>query len=222
MASGTSEAFAGVWNALWNSASASALAAGLAGTLAVPVAYLSIRHAARWSRTIERIAYFGYATPPLAVALAFVVFSLNAVPGLYHTLALLVFAYALHFLAEAIGPLRTALYQAPANLEEAARLLGLRPLPAFARVVLPLLRRGAIVGVAFVFLSAMKELPLTFLLSPTGFRTLALGVWMNTNEALFSRAAPYALGIILFSSAFVGLLLVQENQSAESTQKTSR
>lgn len=193
--------------ALWASFSGSAPAAVIAGALAVPLAYLSVRRASATSRALERVAYFGYATPPLAFALALVFFSLHLVPALYQTLFLLVFAYAIHFLAEAIGPIRSALYQAPPRLEEAARALGRTPLRAFGEATLPLLRRGIVVSMAFVFLSAMKELPITFLLSPIGFKTLALRVWGFTSEALFGAAAPYALGIMLFSALFVGLLL---------------
>ena len=151
----------------------------------------------------------GAATVAVAApALAQFNFSFGGSPD--QTLLLLVSAYALHFLAEAIGPLRSALYQAPPRLEEAARSLGRSPVRAFFEATFPLLRRGLLVSVAFVFLSAMKELPLTFLLSPIGFETLALNVWGFTNEALFGAAAPYALTIMAFSALFVGLLLMQE------------
>ena len=195
---------------LWMSVSASAPAAVVAGCLALPLAYLSVRRPSRLSRAMERIAYLGYAVPPLAFALAFIFFTLRTAAPLYQTLGLLVIAYALHFLAEAIGPVRSTLYQAAPQLEEAARLHGRSPLRAFFEVTFPLLRRGVMVSIAFVFLSAMKELPLTFLLSPLGFDTLAMNVWGYANEALFAAAAPYALTIMLFSAAFVGLLLMQE------------
>lgn len=193
--------------ALWDSTRAALPAALLAAALAVPVAYLGVRKPSWPSRLFERIAYLGYATPPLAFALALVVFSLAAAPALYQSLALLVVAYALHFMAEALGPVRSALYQAPPAVEEAARALGRAPVRAFFAATFPFLRRGVGVSVAFVFLSALKELPLTFLLSPLGFRTLAMGVWGAAGEALFSVAAPYALVLILLSSVLVGLLL---------------
>ena len=217
---------AGAWGdlgaALGRSVLASAPAAGVAAVLALPLAYLSVRRPSAASRGLERIAYLGYATPPLAFALALIVFTLATVPAVYQTLGLLVFAYAMHFLAEAIGPVRSALYQAPPRLEEAARGLGRTPLRAFFAATFPLLRGGLLVSVAFVFLSAMKELPLTFLLSPIGFETLALGVWGYSNEALFGRAAPYALAIIAFSAAFVGLLLSQEGEAAQRTGAPAR
>lgn len=200
----------GLPEVLTMSISASAPAALLTAALAVPLAYISVRFPSPLSRGIERIAYFGYATPPLALALAFVFFSLNSAPFLYQTVTLLVIAYSLHFLAEAIGPVRSALYQAPPRIEEAARSLGLPPFEAFMKSTFPLLRNGIIAGAALVFLSCMKELPITFLLSPIGFETLALNVWSYSNEAMFAEAAPFALTILVFSSLFMGILFSRE------------
>lgn len=201
-----------VLGALANSVRASVPAALLAAGLALPLAYLGVRYPSPLSRTLERTAYIGYAVPPLAFALALIFFSLRGLPFLYQTLALLVMAYALYFLAEAIGPIRSALYQAPPQLEEAARSLGYPPAQAFLWVTVPLLRRGLLSGMALVFLSSVKELPLTFLLAPVGYDTLATRIWSFTEEALYAQAAPYALLIVLFSACFVGLLLTQERR----------
>jgi iron(III) transport system permease protein len=199
-----------LFSTLWMSISASAPAAVLTAMMAIPMAYISIRFPSRTSRGLERIAYFGYATPPLALALAFIFFSINTVPWLYQTVTLLVVAYSLHFLAEAMGPVRSALYQAPPRLEEAARSLGLSPFKAFMKSTFPLLRNGIVAGASLVFLSCMKELPIAILLSPIGFETLALNVWSYSNEAMFANAAPFALSILLFSSVFVGILFSRE------------
>lgn len=207
--------------ALWGSVSASAPAAFGAALLALPIAYLSIRHPSASTKLLERTAYFGYATPPLAFALAFIVFTLSTLPFIYQTLALLILAYALHYLAEGLGPIRSALYQAPPRLEEAARALGYGPLAAFFKATFPLLRRGLVVSIAFVFLACMKELPMTFLLSPPGFESLALKVWSYTNEAMFAEVAPYALTLMLFSSAFVGVLLLQEDTHSRNPELRS-
>jgi iron(III) transport system permease protein len=201
-----------LWTALANSAQAAAPTALVATLLALPVTYLAVRFPSKLARFLERTAYLGYATPPLAFALAFVFFSLKGAPFLYQTFGLLVLAYVFHFLAEAIGPIRTALYQAPSRLEEAGRSLGLNPVRSFIRVTFPLLRRGLLASMALVFLSVMKELPLTLLLAPTGYDTLATRIWGFTTEALYAQAAPYALAVVGFSACFVGVLLTQENR----------
>lgn len=213
--------FGDLTSALWGSISASAPAAFGAAVLALPIAYLSIRRPSAGTKLLERTAYFGYATPPLAFALAFIMFTLNTLPFIYQTLFLLITAYALHYLAEGLGPIRSALYQAPPRLEEAARSLGYGPLAAFFKATFPLLRRGLVVSIAFVFLACMKELPMTFLLSPPGFESLALKVWTYANEAMFAEVAPYALTLMLFSSAFVGLLLLQEDTPTRNPQRRS-
>ena len=179
---------------------------------AIYLAYLGVRFPSWSSRLLERTAYLGYATPPLALALAFVFFSLQTLPLLYQTLTLLVIALALHFLAEAIGPIRAALHQVPVRLEEAARGLGISPGAAFVRVTLPLVWRGVVSSLALVFLSSLKELPISFLLSPVGFDTLAKRIWGYTSEAMFAEAAPYALCIVLISSVLAGMVLVRGRQ----------
>jgi len=127
--------------------------------------------------------------------------------NLHQSLGLLVLAYAVHFLAEAIGPLRSALYQVPPRLEETARSLNCGPARTFFTVTLPLVRRGLGVALALVFLSSMKELPLMFWLQPPGFHTLAFNVWDQTNNLNFAQAAPYALCLMAASSVFVAVLL---------------
>lgn len=127
--------------------------------------------------------------------------------NLHLSLTLLVLAYAVHFMAEAIGPIRSALYQVPPRLEETARSLNCGPVRAFLTVTLPLVRRGLLVALALVFLSSMKELPLMFWLQPPGFHTLAFNVWDQTNNLNFTQAAPYALTLTAASLVFVAVLL---------------
>ena len=205
----------GLVNALIGSLSIAIPAGILCAFLAVPFAYVGVRHPSRLSNLLGRVAYIVYAIPPLAFALSLIFFVLNTLTFIYKTLPVLIYACTLHFLAEAIGPVRSSLYQASPNLEEAARSLGYSRLQAFFRALLPILTRGMLTATALVFLATMKELPLTFLLSPAGYETLALNVWSYTSEAMFAEAAPYALAILAFSGIFVGILIRHEEQAQE-------
>jgi iron(III) transport system permease protein len=200
-------------NALFASLSASIPSALVASILAVPVAYMMVRKSNRAVRIFERLVWLGYSIPPLALSLAFIFFSLSAAPWLYHTLALLIIAYSIHFMAEALGPIRTALYQSSPRLEEAARSLGASHWRSFFTITIPLLRNSMVAGAAFVFLSSMKELPMAYILAPIGFETLSVNVWSYTNEAMFAHAAPYALTILVVSGIFVSILFSKEWRS---------
>ncbi|WP_018111540.1 ABC transporter permease [Thermus igniterrae] len=206
------ESLSGLLEALGHSALAAVPAAFLAVGMALPLAYLGVRYPSPASRLLERVAYLGYAVPPLAFALAWIFLSLRTFPFLYGTLPLLVLVLAFHFLAESLGPVRGALYQVPKRLEEAARTLGETPTRAFFRITFPLLWRGAAAGGALAFIGAVKELPLTLLLAPMGYATLATRVFGYTQEAMFAEAAPFALLIALLSAAFVGVLLWSERR----------
>jgi iron(III) transport system permease protein len=168
--------------------------------------FLERRHRSSFGRLVERSAYIGYATPPLALALGFIFFVLRSAPWMYQTAALLVIAYIVHFLAQAVGPIRTSLFLATSRIEEASRSLGHGAFDTLRKVTFPLLRSGLVGAGALVFLSCIKELPLTFLLAPLNFQTLALKVYSYTTEAMFAEAAPHAMAIIVLSVVLVGVL----------------
>lgn len=194
------------------SAMAAFPAAIIAAGFALPVAYLLVRYPSRISTAIERSTYIGYALPPLTLALAMVFFSLNTAFFLYQTLGLLIVTWALASLALAMGPIRSALLQTRANLEEASFSLGHSALSTFWRVVFPRLNRGILAAITLVFLFCMKELPITFLLAPTGYTTLAVTVFSRTSEGLMAEAAPFAAAIVIFSSLSVGMVLNRESK----------
>jgi len=207
-AAGEGEPLRVAFAAAWNSVRVAGLGALIALVAAWPVAVLGVRFPGRGARTLERASYVGYALPGIVVALSLVFFGARYVPALYQTTAMLAFAYAVLFLPQAGGALRASLLQVDPHLEEAAQSLGSSRRRTALRIVLPLVRPGALAGLALVFLTAMKELPATLLLSPTGFSSLATEVWSATNAASFGRAAlPALLLIVLASGPLAALLL---------------
>ncbi|MGE0060092.1 MAG: ABC transporter permease, partial [Dehalococcoidia bacterium] len=195
-----------------NSAQASGAAAALAVGASLPVALLSVRHAGPVSSTIEKLAYAGQSLPGITIALALVFFSANYLNPFYQTLSVLVFAYAIRFLPEALGATRAAMLQVNPHTEEAARGLGAGPFRTFFRVTAPQILPGMSAGGLLVFLTAMKELPITLLLSPIGYDTLATRVWSSTTQAFFTEAALPALMLVAVSAVAVVLLLRREQE----------
>lgn len=200
-----------VMSAAWDSVRGSLPAAVIATALAIPIAMMRARYPSRIAFALERLPFVGYAVPGLAFALSLIMLvTAEATPDwiydrLYQSLPLLVFAYSLHFLAESIGPIRSSFYLVPHSLEEAARMLGRTRLGVFGTVTMPLLSPGIAASTILVFLSCVKELPLTMLLAPMGFESLAMNVWNYSENVEFARAAPFALLIVACSALFIAL-----------------
>ncbi|MFQ5975716.1 MAG: ABC transporter permease [Candidatus Hydrothermarchaeales archaeon] len=201
-----------VWRLGLNSVYVSGLAAIVAVFAALPVAFLSVRFPSRRSDLLERSTYIGFALPGIVVALALVFFGARYLTPLYQSIVMLIFAYVVLFIPQAVGTIRSSLLQVNPRLEEAAESLGSTTWESMHRVTIPLVRPGLLTGSALVFLTTMKELPATLLLAPTGFNTLATRVWSATDNAFFARAAAPALLLVAVSSLSMIIILSQENK----------
>ncbi len=202
-------------DATLNSIGASGLAALFTTIAAVPVAWLVVRQRSRLTIFLERLTYSAFALPGLVIALSLVFLGINHARWLYQTLAMLIIAYAILFIPQAVGTIRTSLMQIHPSLEEVASSLGRRPGAVFLTITLPLLRSGLLSGAGMVFLTAMKELPTTLLLAPLGFKTLATTIWSSISEAFFAAAALPALLIILLSSIPMAFLILHEQKNED-------
>jgi iron(III) transport system permease protein len=202
------------WNEALNSFTASGLAAVAAVLAALPVAILARRYPSHWTRLLERLSFTGNALPGIVIALSLVFFAANYAGPVYQTLALLVFAYVVRFLPQALAGIESSLAGLNPRVEEASRALGRGPLWTTATVTVPLIRSGILAGAALVFLSAMKELPATLLLRPIGFDTLATDIWRFTSVGAYSEAALPALLLIAVSAPFVYLLSARHGPEA--------
>lgn len=195
------EADPGAWlAATGNTVQAAGIGAVVALALALPIGVLAARHSDRVTKSIESAAFISHALPGVVVGLSLVYLGLSIAPALYQTLAMLGFAYAVLFLSNAIGSIRSATAQVSRNLEDVARTLGDRPTTTWWRVTARLSAPGILAGALLVLVTAMKELPATLMLRPTGFETLATEMWTFTTVGSFSQAAPYAFGLVVLAA----------------------
>lgn len=183
-------------------------AVAAAGTtlLAVPAAWLAVRHRGRVATLLERSTYVGSSLPGIVVALALVTIAIRVAPPLYQTGPLLLAGYAILFLPRAVVTVRSALAQAPPVLDAVAHSLGAGTVSTLRRVTLPLIAPGLGAGAALVFLAVVTELTATLLLAPIGTRTLATEFWQQSNSLAYGAAAPYAALMVLISAPATYLL----------------
>ncbi len=205
-------------NAALATAGVALMGAVVALALALPVAALAARYRQRSVRTIETAAYASHALPGVVVGLALVFFTLSVIPVAYQTLATLAFAYAVLFWPKAIGSSRTAIASVSPVLPDVARTLGRRPIAAWLATTARIASPGIAAGGLLVLLTAMKELPATLMLRPTGLDTLATELWSRTEVAAYGAAAPYALALIALAAIPAWLLSTRTGGLAGSAE----
>lgn len=182
----------------------------LAVLTAVVMAWLAWSHEGVFGNISRNLSLLTYSFPPVALALGFLT------AGRYLSLSLsfvaLFLALSIHFVAEAVNPIRSGLSALSPQIVEAARTLGCSEAGSVLQVVLPLLRRPVGFAMVLVFLEVLKELPLTLILAPPGMSTLATELWALSSEALFAQGAPFAMVLLLISGVLAATLSIAQRR----------
>lgn len=196
-----------------NTVSVSLAAAVVAVAVVLPVAYLTTRYRSRVGGAANTLVVAGFALPGLVVALALVFWVLgsDAWSGLYQTVPVLIFAYVVHFGAQAMRAGQVTVGSVPSRLDDAARVLGARRPRRFRTVDVPLMLPGLAAAGGLVLLSSMKELPATLLLAPPGFDTLATKLWSANESRYFAEVGLAGLVLVALSGALTWLLVLRHH-----------
>ncbi|MGB0630666.1 MAG: ABC transporter permease [Alphaproteobacteria bacterium] len=195
-----------------NSILLAALAAGIAAMVGLFLAYAVRMRKSRVLTLLARFASLGYAVPGAVLAIGILFpFGLfdNALDGfmrgtfgvstgllLSGTIAALLFAYVVRFLALAYGTLEAGLGRVTPHMDDAARTLKHGPAKALIKVNLPIIRGSIMTAAILIFVDSMKELPATLLLRPFNFDTLATYVYQFASDELLEECALGALTIV--------------------------
>jgi iron(III) transport system permease protein len=198
-----------VGDAAVNTALLAALAAVLVLALSLAFALLARRTGQdRGVLAAGFAAGLGYAVPGtvLAVGAMWLLVALErALPGLALSTSVLgvLLALSARFFRVGYEATESAFQALRPSLLESARLLGVPARERFRRISLPLLRPGLLAAGLLVLVETVKELPVTLMLRPFGWDTLAVRVYGFTSEGLWAQAAWPALWLCV-----VGLLPV--------------
>ena len=119
------------------------------------------------------------------------------------TIAALVFAYIVRFLAVSLNAVESSLSKIKPNLDDAARSLGYSPMQTLVTVHTPMMTGGLLTAIMLVFVDVMKELPATIIIRPFNFDTLAVRTYQLASDERLAEASGPALAIVL-----VGMLPV--------------
>ena len=195
-----------------NSIGLSALAAVLAVLVGIFMAYGARLHGGRLLKILVRIAAMGYAVPGAVLAVGVIIalagfdnrldaflrtnFGISVGLLLSGSIAAVTFGYLVRFLALSFGTVEASLGKITPSMDGAARSLGLSAGKTLLRVHVPLMRASVLTALMLVFVDCMKELPMTVILRPFNFQTLATFVHQYASDEQLGEAALAALSIV--------------------------
>lgn len=164
---------------------------------------------------VSRIALIGYSIPGTVIAIGVVTFFIQMDSRIYWlykpiiggskklvlstSIVMLVFAYIIRFLAIGYNAVDSGFEKIGRKYFEASRTLGANIARTFLLVDLPMLKPAVTGGFILVFVDILKELPLTLILRPFNFHTLATKAFQYANDEMVQEAAIASLIIITVS-----------------------
>lgn len=205
-----------------NSFTLGGITALLAVGVALIMAYGARLRPTRLTLIANRLASLGYAIPGAVMAVGVLIPAAlfdNAVDGwmratfgistgllLTGSIAALVYAYLVRFLAVSFGTVEASLGKINPNMDAAARVLGCGPVAVMRRVHLPLMRPSLLAAGLLVFVDVVKELPATLMMRPFNFDTLAVQAYNFASDERLAEAAIPSLTIVAIGLAPVIVL----------------
>lgn len=162
-----------------------------------------------WMRPAAKFAGAGYALPGAVLAQGF--FLIASVVGGGFIAAggvlILLLACSARFFIVAANATENGMEQISPQLDSAAKLAGKSALQIVFQVHLPLMRPALAAGALLVFLEGVKELPMTLILRPFNFNTLATMIYQYASDESPELAAPAVLatavaGVVAITALF--------------------
>jgi len=195
-----------------NSVSVSAITAACAVALALLIAYSARAGSNLIGLVAYRLASLGYAVPGAVIAVGILIpvtrldhalsgwlqslFGISTGLILTGGMTALVYAYLVRFLAVALQSVEAGLAKVTPSMDDAARSLGANARGILMRVHVPLLMPSLMIAALMVFVDVMKELPVTFMMRPFNFDTLAVHAYNLASDERLSELAVPALTIV--------------------------
>ena len=201
------------WQMILNSFSVAGITALLSVSIALTLVYAVKLNSGYFAAIMTKVANIGYAIPGAVIAVGimipvlsidkFLIKGLERLTGnssgliISGTLLMLIFAYLVRFLVVAFNPTEEGFKKIGWQLTEAARTLGFGPFKCLVKINIPLMKGALLSGALLVFVDVLKELPLTLILRPFNFHTLATKAFELASDEMVAESANAALIIVL-------------------------
>lgn len=158
----------------------------------------AVRSAPRQLRSLGQLTNLCYALPGTLLSLAIIAL-LSKINGYLLSTGLfaLLYGYLVRFTPPANRIIHNSLEKITLSVERAAQGFGLKKMELMRLIHFPLLKGSILSSMIIIFTELLKELPLTLMLRPFNFDTLAISVYQYASDERLNTAAGFALLLIL-------------------------
>ena len=166
-----------------------------------------------FNRYISEVISLGYAVPGAVIGLGLIILfttidrSQSSIV-FYGSFFVLIYAYVVRFLAVGKSPIKSSLEKHPESYDETAKNLGLGPFNLLKKIHIPINKFAIVTALIVTFIDLLKELPITLILRPFNFDTLATQTYEFAIEEMIPMSAAYSFIIIVIGSF---LLIILKN-----------
>ncbi len=198
-----------------NSFTLASITAVVAVLVALVMAYAVRLQPSNLSKAAARIASMGYAIPGTVIAVGVLIpfasldnavdawmrasFGISTGLLLTGSVAALVFAYLVRFMAISLNTVEASLGKIRSSMDDAARTLGQNAFGTLRKVHMPLMWGSLLTAGLVVFVDVMKELPATLVMRPFNFDTLAIQAHNFASDERLTEASIPSLSIVIVS-----------------------
>jgi len=144
-----------------------------------------------------------YALPGAVIGLALIILVTSGPfksEFLIGSFTLLVYAYVMRYMAVGITPLKSSFEKHPSSYDDTAFNLGMGPLKLFRSIHFPINKSAIAIAFLITFVDIIKELPITLILRPFNFDTLAVQTYQYAVDEMIPKSAIYSLTIIVLGT----------------------
>ena len=202
---------------VFNSLALSAVASLLVVGIAVLMVFTARMYPLLVMRSLGRVTTLGYSVPGAVIAIgvmlpiawvdsiiddistAWLGISTGLLLG--NSLVTLQYAYLVRFLAVGYRAVEAGFEGLSVHVEEAARSVGAGPWRTLTKIDVPLVSTALVGAGMLVFIDVLKELPLTLILRPFNFETLATRAFELASDEEVAASASASLIIVAIGAA---------------------
>jgi len=201
----------------------SVLASIAAVAAVLPIALLVGRYRSRVGSASHAVVIGSFALPGILIALALVWVGRTGIVGDWFSGSkfALIFAYVVRFGSLAMGITVVAVHAVPDRFHDVGATLGADRVRRFFTIDLPLMMPGLLAATGLVLLSTMKELPISKLVAPDGYLTLATRMFNAFEESFVAEAGILAVVLVLMSGVLSWFLVLRRGEHTMSVPKST-